>query len=151
MSISRSPQETEALAAAWSGQAQAGLVIGLIGDLGAGKTHWARGLARGLGFRGRVHSPTFALLNAYKGARLPIYHVDLYRLETPEQVALAGLEEYLPSADGVTLVEWMERWLPEATGPAGAAPLPCPPRLWVVRFGLIDDQQREIVHEDISR
>lgn len=153
-SISHSPEETESLASQWSARAQPGLVIGLCGELGAGKTQWARGFARGLGFKGRVHSPTFALLNAYEGGRLPVYHLDLYRLESPAAVATAGLEEYLPSRDGITLVEWMERWLP--VPPASAPrplPSPYPPQLWIVRIDLPATgglESRQISHEDFS-
>ncbi|HRT59280.1 MAG TPA: tRNA (adenosine(37)-N6)-threonylcarbamoyltransferase complex ATPase subunit type 1 TsaE, partial [Candidatus Paceibacterota bacterium] len=91
--ISHSPDETAALGESWGRVAVPGLVIGLTGDLGAGKTQLVKGLARGLGIPERVHSPTFALVNTYAGGRLPLYHLDLYRLETPDQVLAAGLEE----------------------------------------------------------
>src|SRR4051794_33472464 len=90
--ISHSPAETEALGESWGRAAQRGLVIGLSGDLGAGKTQFVKGLARGLGIGERVHSPTFTLVNIYGGGRLPLFHLDLYRLETPEQIVTAGLE-----------------------------------------------------------
>ena len=93
--ISHSPAETDALGETWGRAAERGLVIGLSGDLGAGKTQLVKGLARGLGITARVHSPTFALVNIYAGGRLPLFHLDLYRLETPEQIIAAGLEEYL--------------------------------------------------------
>ena len=80
--ISHSPAETEALGEAWGRAAERGLVIGLSGDLGAGKTQLVKGLARGLGIAERVHSPTFALVNIYTGGRLTLFHLDLYRLET---------------------------------------------------------------------
>ncbi|MBW8864000.1 MAG: tRNA (adenosine(37)-N6)-threonylcarbamoyltransferase complex ATPase subunit type 1 TsaE, partial [Verrucomicrobia bacterium] len=67
-----------------------------------------RGLARGLGFAGRVHSPTFTLVNEYGGGRLPLFHLDLYRLETAEQIRSAGIEEFL-SPEGVSVIEWAER------------------------------------------
>jgi tRNA threonylcarbamoyladenosine biosynthesis protein TsaE len=107
--ISRSPEETQALGETWGRAAASGLVIGLSGDLGAGKTQLARGIARGLGFTGRVHSPTFTLVNQYEGGRLTLFHLDLYRLETPEQIIAAGLEEYFHPA-GVSVIEWAERW-----------------------------------------
>jgi tRNA threonylcarbamoyladenosine biosynthesis protein TsaE len=107
--ISRSAEETQALGEAWGRAAASGLVIGLSGDLGAGKTQLAKGLARGLGFTGRVHSPTFTLVNQYEGGRLTLFHLDLYRLETPEQIIAAGLEEYF-HPDGVAVIEWAERW-----------------------------------------
>jgi tRNA threonylcarbamoyladenosine biosynthesis protein TsaE len=106
--ISKSPSETEALGEQWGHAAQRGLVIALSGDLGAGKTQLVRGLARGLGITSRVHSPTFTLVNEYSGGRLKLFHLDLYRLETPEQIHSAGIEEFL-QPDGVAVIEWAER------------------------------------------
>lgn len=106
--ISHSPAETEALGEQFGRKAKCGLVIGLSGDLGAGKTQFVKGLARGLGISARVHSPTFTLVNEYGGGRLKLYHLDLYRLETPEQIRSAGIEEFL-SPDGVAVIEWAER------------------------------------------
>jgi tRNA threonylcarbamoyladenosine biosynthesis protein TsaE len=105
---SHSPQETEAFGEELGRRAAAGLVIGLCGDLGAGKTSLVRGLARGLGIVSRVHSPTFTLVNEYTGGRLKLFHLDLYRLETPEQLRSAGIEEFL-APDGVAVIEWAER------------------------------------------
>ena len=106
--ISHSPAETEALGTEFGRAATSGLVVALNGDLGAGKTQFVRGLARGLDITARVHSPTFTLVNEYGGGRLRLFHLDLYRLETREQILSAGLEEFLP-ADGVTVIEWAER------------------------------------------
>jgi len=106
--ISHSPAETEALGETWGRAAVSGLVIGLSGDLGAGKTQLTKGIARGLGIVARVHSPTFTLVNEYRGGRLPLFHVDLYRLDSPEQIASAGLEEYFNPA-GVSVVEWIDK------------------------------------------
>lgn len=108
---SHSPAETESLGETWGREAQPGLVIALSGDLGAGKTQLVKGIARGLGVTSRIHSPTFTLVNQYSGGRLPLFHLDLYRLETPEQILSAGLEEYL-RPDGVAVIEWAER-MPE--------------------------------------
>lgn len=108
--ISHSPDETQQIGEAWGREAQPGWVIGLTGELGAGKTQLAKGVARGLGFLGRVHSPTFALLHEYRGGRCPLWHVDLHRLDTPEQVIAAGLEEFLGWPAGIVVVEWAERW-----------------------------------------
>jgi tRNA threonylcarbamoyladenosine biosynthesis protein TsaE len=105
---SHSPADTEALGEKFGRAARRGLVIALDGDLGAGKTLFVRGLARGLGATGRVHSPTFTLVNEYGGGRLTLFHLDLYRLETREQILSAGIEEYL-TPDGVSVVEWAER------------------------------------------
>lgn len=106
--ISHSPAETEALGESWGREASPGLVIALSGDLGAGKTQLVRGIARGLGVTSRVHSPTFTLVNEYCGGRLKLFHLDLYRLETLEQIHSAGLEEFL-QPDGVAVIEWAER------------------------------------------
>src|SRR5579871_4778514 len=92
---SHSAAETESLGETWGRKVTSGLVIALSGDLGAGKTQLVKGFARGLGITARVHSPTFTLVNVYTGGRLTLYHLDLYRLETPEQILSAGIEEYL--------------------------------------------------------
>ncbi len=106
--ISHSVAETQSLGESWGRQAQAGLVIALSGELGAGKTQLVKGIACGLGIAARVHSPTFTLVNVYEDGRLPLFHLDLYRLETPEQITAAGLAEYL-RPEGVTVIEWAER------------------------------------------
>src|SRR5579862_4436667 len=93
--ISHSPAETEVLGEKFGRRAKSGLVIALSGDLGAGKTQFVKGLARALEFPGRVHSPTFTLVNEYGGGRLKLFHLDLYRLETPGQILSVGIEEYL--------------------------------------------------------
>src|ERR1043166_2837659 len=102
--ITHSPAETEMLGERWGREAQTGWVIGLSGELGAGKTQLVKGLARGLGIVARVHSPTFTLVNEYGGGRLRLFHLDLYRLETREQIIAAGLEECLQPA-GVAGIE----------------------------------------------
>src|ERR1044072_7322108 len=116
--ISHAVSETEALGESWGRAAQKGLVIGLSGDLGAGKTQLVKGLARGLGITERVHSPTFTLVNVYSGGRLPLFHLDLYRLETREQILGAGLEEYL-RPNGIAVIEWAERWFEEGAKDEG--------------------------------
>lgn len=108
MVISHNPAETEALGETWGRAARRGLVLALCGDLGAGKTQLVKGLARGLGITARVHSPTFTLVNEYSGGRLRLFHLDLYRLETAEQIHEAGLDEYL-QPEGVAVIEWAER------------------------------------------
>ena len=136
--ISHSPAETEALGEQWGRAAQRGWVFALSGELGAGKTQLVRGIARGLGVPGRVHSPTFTLVNEYSGGRLPLFHLDLYRLDTPEQIHGAGLDDYLQS-DGVTVIEWAERMLDRET------PLT---KLRRVRIETVDETGRRIVYED---
>jgi tRNA threonylcarbamoyladenosine biosynthesis protein TsaE len=153
MIISHSPAETAALGERWGRAAQSGLVIGLSGDLGAGKTQFVKGLARGLGVAVRVHSPTFALVNIYAGGRLTLFHLDLYRLDAPEQIAAAGLEEYLQPA-GVTVIEWAERWFEEIQSPASQAqsstpPITCQPNhLRRVRIEVLSETERRIIYED---
>src|ERR1043165_9388418 len=93
--ISHSPQETASLGEEWGRAAKKGLVIGLTGGLGAGKTQLVKGLARGLGVTSRVHSPTFTLVNEYIGGRLKLFHLDLYRLDSQAQIGSAGLQEFL--------------------------------------------------------
>lgn len=117
---SLSPADTLALGRQWAAEASPGWVFGLTGDLGAGKTQLVKGLAQGLGITERVQSPTFALVNEYRSGRWPLFHLDLYRLETPEQIHSAGLEEYLFPSRGITVVEWFER-VPESLrgAPAG--------------------------------
>ena len=106
--ISHSPAETELLGEKIGRAAEHGVVIALSGELGAGKTQFVKGLARGLGISTRIHSPTFTLVNEYGGGRLKLFHLDLYRLETPAQILSAGVGEFL-SPDGVSVVEWAER------------------------------------------
>ena len=138
--ISHSPAETQALGETWGREAASGLVIALTGDLGAGKTQLAKGVARGLGITVLVHSPTFALINEYTGGRLPLFHVDLYRLDTPEQILGAGLEEYFRPA-GVTVVEWAEK-VPGFNDLHGNA------RLRRVTLEVLDETGRRITYED---
>ena len=106
--ISHSPAETESLGEKFGRAAQSGFVIALSGDLGAGKTQFVKGLARGLEILTCVHSPTFTLVNEYGGGRLKLFHLDLYRLETREQILSAGVGEFL-QPDGVAVIEWAEK------------------------------------------
>jgi tRNA threonylcarbamoyladenosine biosynthesis protein TsaE len=94
-----------------------GDVVGLIGDLGAGKTALTRSIARGLGVPAsvRVCSPTFTILNMYDGGRNPLYHLDLYRVSVAEELVGIGLDDLL-SGDGIMVVEWLDRF-PEPFGP----------------------------------
>jgi tRNA threonylcarbamoyladenosine biosynthesis protein TsaE len=145
MYISHSPAETEALGEAWGCTAAIGLIIGLSGDLGAGKTQLVKGLARGLGIAARVHSPTFTLVNVYTGGRLTLFHLDLYRLETHEQIVGAGLEEYLQPA-GVTVIEWAERW-GEVRNPKPGVRSQRGGRRWV-QIEAVSEMERRITYED---
>lgn len=103
-----SESETEALGEKLGRTAAPGTVIAFTGDLGAGKTAFVRGLARGLGFTGRVTSPTFTIVNEYEGGRLPLFHFDMYRLGSSEELFDIGWEDYLRRG-GVCAVEWSER------------------------------------------
>jgi tRNA threonylcarbamoyladenosine biosynthesis protein TsaE len=106
--LTRSQRETEELAAGLGAQCRGGEVVLLTGDLGAGKTAFVRGLARGLGVdAGEVASPTFVLLTSYPG-RLTLHHADLYRLRGDGDERELGLDE-LPGPQGVLAVEWAER------------------------------------------
>ena len=115
--ISNSPEQTLALGESWTDEAEPGWVIGLEGDLGAGKTQLVKGIARGLGITGPITSPTFTLVCEYEGnkGKLPLHHLDFYRLENDEQIIAAGLEPYF-TPEGITVIEWINRW----TGPRPA-------------------------------
>jgi tRNA threonylcarbamoyladenosine biosynthesis protein TsaE len=106
--LSTTPEETEGLGERLGRAARGGELIGLIGDLGAGKTCLVRGLARGLGIDpARVHSPSFVMVTEYGGGRLPLHHVDLYRLDPP--VDDTGFLREALYAEGVVAVEWFDR------------------------------------------
>ncbi len=112
-----SAKETYELGRKFGFDAKAGCVITLDGDLGAGKTVFAKGFAEGLGITEIVNSPTFTILQIYEGGRLPLYHFDVYRIDDPEEMWEVGLQEYL-GGNGVCLIEWSERieeLLPEDT------------------------------------
>ena len=105
--LTHNEQETEAVGEALAARLEAGAVIAYTGDLGAGKTAFTRGLARGLGWQGRVTSPTFTIVNEYEG-RIPLFHFDLYRLGGEDELFDIGWEDYL-ARGGVCAVEWSER------------------------------------------
>ena len=104
--LSHSAEETEAIGEALGRKLRGGSVIAYRGGLGMGKTAFTRGLARGLGCRGRVTSPTFTIVNEYSGAT-PLFHFDMYRLEDEEALFDIGWEDYLERG-GVCAVEWSE-------------------------------------------
>ena len=105
--VTNSPAETEALGAALAEELKPGAVVAFTGDLGAGKTAFVRGLARGLGIAERVTSPTFTIVNEYEGGRLPLFHFDMYRLDSADELFDIGWEDYL-ARGGVCAVEWSE-------------------------------------------
>ena len=105
--VTNSPAQTEAVGAALGAILPAGTVIAYRGDLGAGKTAFTRGLARGLGYSEPVTSPTYTIVNEYLGGRLPLFHFDMYRLRSADELWDIGWEDYL-DRNGVCAVEWSE-------------------------------------------
>ena len=103
----QSAAETEARGERLAARLTGGEVIAYTGDLGAGKTAFTRGLARGLGITDRVTSPTFTIVNEYEGGRLPLFHFDMYRLSSSDELYDIGWEDYL-ARGGVCAVEWSE-------------------------------------------
>lgn len=139
---SKSPEETFRIAAEFARTAQPGLVLGLVGDLGAGKTQFVKGFAAGLGITERVHSPTFTLVNEYRSGRIACYHLDLYRLDTPDQIHGAGLDQYFQPRNAVTLIEWFDR---------ARGLVPTSDRLIVVQISApasAEDNERTLAYED---
>lgn len=106
--ISNSVEETEMLGIQLAQKLSGGTVVAFTGDLGAGKTAFVRGLARGLEIEGRVTSPTFTIVNEYDGGTCPLFHFDLYRLGDPDELFDIGWEDYL-ARGGICAVEWSER------------------------------------------
>ncbi len=130
--ISESPIHTEQIATELSSKLNGGEVIAFRGGLGMGKTCFTRGLASGLGYKGEVTSPTFALINEYIGGRLPVYHFDMYRISSWDELYSCGYFEYIEEG-GVVVAEWsenIENALPDKT--------------WYVEFELIDENKRKI-------
>ena len=105
--LTNSPAETEAIGAALGKLLTPGTVIAYRGDLGAGKTAFTRGLARGLGCDDLVTSPTYTIVNEYLGGRMPLFHFDMYRLHSSDDLWDIGWEDYLERG-GVCAVEWSE-------------------------------------------
>ncbi len=105
--ITKTPEETELLGERLGKTMSGGEVIAYRGDLGAGKTAFTRGLARGLGISMRVTSPTYTVVNEYSGGRLPLFHFDMYRLGSSDELFDIGWEDYL-ARGGVCAVEWSE-------------------------------------------
>lgn len=131
--VSHGADQTRRLGAHLGSLVEPDSVLLLEGEFGSGKTTFTQGIARGLGLDSHyVNSPTFTLINEYRSGRLPLYHIDLYRLDDEEQVATLGLEDYL-DRQGVTVIEWpgfAEQWLP-------------PERL-LIRFSHLNETKRAI-------
>jgi tRNA threonylcarbamoyladenosine biosynthesis protein TsaE len=131
--FSGDPDETRSLASSFVRDLPAGTVVSLVGDLGAGKTEFVKGLAVGLGYSGAVTSPTFTILHEYRGGRLPLFHMDFYRLQDERELDEIGVDEYL-RAGGICAIEWGEKF-----------PDRLPADTINVRFVATDAEQREIV------
>ena len=136
--VSRSPEETREVGRHIAPYLETGDVLTLQGHLGAGKSEFARGIARGFGVQGALPSPTFTILNVYDSGRIPLYHYDWYRIEDPEELIAIGAEEHLPG-DGVTLVEWAEQ-----------APELLPEKRLEVRLLPMNDRTRIICFEPLG-
>ena len=132
--LTHDPEETEALGARLAACLNPGDVIAYYGDLGAGKTAFTRGLARGLGIEEPVTSPTYTIVNEYLSGKMPLFHFDMYRLESADDLFDIGWEDYL-TRGGVCAVEWSEN-VEEAL--EGAVR---------VRICRVSDQEREITIE----
>lgn len=132
--FSRSEAETLSIAAEFAATLRPGDVVALIGDLGAGKTLFTRGVAVALGISGEVTSPTFTLIQEYEG-ELSLYHMDMYRLNNEREILDIGVEDYF-CGDGVCLVEWAEK--------LGSI---LPPDAIRVTIHHVDNRSREIIIE----
>ena len=130
---SDAPAQTAAHGRALGADARPGEVWALVGDLGAGKTHFVQGIVAGVGASSPATSPTFALVHEYTGGRLPVFHFDFYRLETAGEALALGLEEYF-DGDGLTVIEWADKF--PALLPTGTR--------WF-RFEIGDGDRRRIV------
>ena len=135
MITTHSAEETRALGAKLASQLQRGDVVLLRGGLGAGKSEFARGVARGLGIQGPVPSPSFTILNMYDEGRIPLYHFDWYRIHDSDEIGEMGFEEQI-GGDGIALIEWGEQ-----------APEYVPDRALAIRIRAVDETTREITME----
>ena len=107
--ISHNVEQTIQLGIDWAKEAKGGMIFGLIGELGCGKTQIVKGLAKGLGINQQITSPTFAIVNEYKTDNLWFVHIDLYRLSCVEDIHNIGLDEFL-NDKAIVAIEWAEKW-----------------------------------------
>jgi tRNA threonylcarbamoyladenosine biosynthesis protein TsaE len=131
--VTSKPEETKSIATEFARNLPSGTVVSLVGDLGAGKTEFVKGLAIGLGFGGAVTSPTFTILHEYRGGRLALFHMDFYRLQDERELDEIGLDDYL-RAGGVCAIEWGDKF-----------PQRLPTDTVTVRIITVDSDQREVV------
>jgi tRNA threonylcarbamoyladenosine biosynthesis protein TsaE len=131
--LSSNPEETRLIASEIARNTPTATVLSLIGDLGAGKTEFVKGLALGLGIDAEVTSPTFTIIHEYKGGRRPLYHMDFYRLREERELDEIGIDEYL-RAGGLCAIEWGDKF-----------PSRLPPDAIKVFFRMDDHDRREIV------
>jgi tRNA threonylcarbamoyladenosine biosynthesis protein TsaE len=131
--VSSNPEETRLIGSELAVDMPPGTVLSLVGDLGAGKTEFVKGLAVGLGIEGEVTSPTFTILHEYKGGRVTLFHMDFYRLNEEWELDEIGFDEYL-EAGGICAIEWGEKFAHRL-----------PPGLIRVFFSFCGGDQREIV------
>ncbi len=134
-----SPEETYEFAKDFAKELSPGEILCMYGDLGAGKTLFAQGVAAGLGITDHVNSPTFTIVNEYEG-RLPLYHFDVYRISDPDEMYEAGFDDYI-NGEGVCLIEWAE--LIEDIIPTPRK------KITILRSKTNPDSEREITIEDI--
>lgn len=136
--ITNSENETMLVAEKLAKTIKAPCVISLVGDLGAGKTTFTKGFAKGLGVKDIVTSPTFTLFNEYLDQPTKLYHFDMYRISGDEEIKELGFEEYfdLKKLDGITLVEWAEN-----------TPEIMPKKYSKITFEKLDDEKRKIIIE----
>ena len=134
--ILRTPEETIEFGRALAGSLDAGDVLGISGELGAGKTHFVKGLVAGMGAECAVTSPTFTLIHEYLGGRLPVFHADWYRIEDEQELMKIGIDDYL-AEDGIVVVEWADKFR-EAL----------PPRTRWLEFRFREDGAREVTESE---
>ncbi|TAE78029.1 MAG: tRNA (adenosine(37)-N6)-threonylcarbamoyltransferase complex ATPase subunit type 1 TsaE [Verrucomicrobia bacterium] len=130
--VLRDEREMEALGETLGAKLRPGMVLALVGGLGAGKTRLAKGVARGAGYPGEVTSPTFSLVHEYRGGRLPLFHFDLYRLKSADELLSIGWDEFFDEP-GVLIVEWADLF-PELL----------PPTTYWLRFEVLPEGGRRL-------
>ena len=136
-STSTSVQETINFAIEWARQLQPNDVVALIGDLGAGKTHFVKGLLQGLESTEEATSPTFTLVHEYDHGSLPVFHFDFYRLGSRTEIDELGFDDYLEDG-GICVIEWADRF-----------PQVLPKRTRWLRLEIVDERRRTITEEEV--